>query len=147
MSPPTATEAVHDSADSFTFILPPRPNPSADKGLNIPLNAFDDGANPPSPNSLDVFTLTPVTALKLLCGGIEALVRITGEYVYIFLRVRHCLLNSLQCPSHTTSYLQYPSKYARHATRKREHSQEQLFQKFRQPAQATNAIRLECRLR
>jgi len=72
-------EEVHDSADTFTLILPPRPDPAADRGLTIP--AFKDGTNspPPSPNSLDVFTLTPVTALKLLCGGIEALVRITGD--------------------------------------------------------------------
>ena len=76
----TNTESVHDSAD--TFIIPPRPNPSADAGLAIPPPTSDDcDASPPSPNSLDVFTLTPVTALKLLCAGIEALVRITGEYV------------------------------------------------------------------
>jgi len=75
------TETVHDSADSFTFILPPRPNPSADKGLTIPISDHGGNDTPPSPNSLDVFTLTPVTALKLLCAGIESLVRITGEYV------------------------------------------------------------------
>jgi len=73
------TEAVHDSADSFTLVLPPRPDPSADRALTIA--ALKDGMQspPPSPNSLDVFTLTPVTALKLLCAGVEALVRITGD--------------------------------------------------------------------
>lgn len=77
MSP--ATESIHDSADSFTFILPPRPNPAQDKGLSIPAGTYDGTMTPPSPGVLDVFTITPVTALKLLCGGIEALVRITGE--------------------------------------------------------------------
>jgi hypothetical protein len=79
-STPTADgpEPVHDSVDSF--ILPPRPNPSEDKGLLVPSPSDDVDVTPPSPASLDVFTLTPITALKLLCGGIEALVRITGEY-------------------------------------------------------------------
>jgi hypothetical protein len=78
MSPTYVVETeVHDSADSFT--IPPRPNPSADAGLRMPLSASDDDASPPSPNSLDVFTLTPVTALKLLCAGVEALVRVIGE--------------------------------------------------------------------
>ena len=69
---------IHDSVDAF--VLPPRPDPSEDKGLLIPSPSDDTYMCPPSPASLDVFTLTPVTALKLLCGGIEALVRITGEY-------------------------------------------------------------------
>lgn len=78
-SPPSldGSQPVHDSVD--TFVLPPRPNPSEDKGLFIPSQNDDGTITPPSPASLDVFTLTPVTALKLLCGGIEALVRITGE--------------------------------------------------------------------
>lgn len=77
----TSPDSVHDSAD--TFIIPPRPNPSADAGLAIPTPTSDDcDKSPPSPNSLDVFTLTSVTALKLLCAGIEALVRITGEYAF-----------------------------------------------------------------
>ncbi|RDW59632.1 putative PCL7 [Coleophoma cylindrospora] len=68
---------IHDSADSF-FILPPPPNPSSDAGLAVTPGSDSDGSLP-SPNSLDVFTLTPVTALKLLCAGIEALCRITGD--------------------------------------------------------------------
>ncbi|TVY75953.1 PHO85 cyclin-7 [Lachnellula suecica] len=71
---------VHDSADTFSYLLPPRPNPSADAGLSISSSRNDDpNATPPSPNSLDVFTIGPITALKLLCAGIEALVRITGD--------------------------------------------------------------------
>jgi hypothetical protein len=68
---------VHDSADSF--ILPPPPNPSLDPQLAVPAGNDDCDTSPSSPNSLDVFTLGPVAALKLLCGGIEALVRITGD--------------------------------------------------------------------
>jgi len=74
-----ATTYVHDSADSFSYTLPPRPNPSADSGLIISPRNEDPNAYPPSPNSIDVFTIGPITALKLLCGGIEALVRITGD--------------------------------------------------------------------
>ncbi|CZR61576.1 probable PCL7 Cyclin like protein interacting with Pho85p [Phialocephala subalpina] len=70
-------QEIHDSADSF-YILPPRPDPSADTSLSI--KADSDGSHtPPSPNSMDVFTIGPVTALKLLCAGIEALVRVTGD--------------------------------------------------------------------
>lgn len=69
---------IHDSADSFTYILPPRPNPSEDAGLTF--KSSPDGADrSPSPDSLDVFTIGPITALKLLCAGIEALVKITGD--------------------------------------------------------------------
>jgi hypothetical protein len=71
-------EPIHDSAD--TFVLPPPPSPSADKGLTLAAPSDNGDTTPSSPSSLDVFTLTPVTALKLLCRGIEALVRITGEY-------------------------------------------------------------------
>jgi hypothetical protein len=76
--PPDGLGPVHDSADSF--VLPPRPNPSADKGLVVPFPNDECDTSLPSPTRLDVFTLTPITALKLLCGGIEALVRLTGEY-------------------------------------------------------------------
>jgi len=81
----TVTESVHDSGsgDSFTYELPPPPNPSEDKALEGAEASHSGNTTPPPPNSLDVFTLTPVTALKLLCGGIQALVRITGEYVVI----------------------------------------------------------------
>jgi hypothetical protein len=77
-SPPEVKPYIHDSADTFTYILPPRPNPSADAGLSVKVPG-DESDTPPSPNSLDVFTIGPVTALKLLCAGIEALVRVTGD--------------------------------------------------------------------
>lgn len=79
LSPTETTPSIHDSADTFTYVLPPRPNPSADAGLAI--KATNDVADtlPPSPNSMDVFTIGPVTALKLLAGGISMLVRVTGD--------------------------------------------------------------------
>jgi hypothetical protein len=70
---------IHETADSFSYTLPPRPDPSADTGLAASVKNDDCDGSPPSPNSLDVFTIGPITALKLLCGGIEALVRITGD--------------------------------------------------------------------
>ncbi|RDL30180.1 putative PCL7 Cyclin like protein interacting with Pho85p [Venustampulla echinocandica] len=73
------TPSVHDSADTFSYTLPPRPNPSADTGLAMDASKHDPNASPPSPSSMDVFTIGPITALKLLCAGIEALVRITGD--------------------------------------------------------------------
>jgi hypothetical protein len=57
---------------------PPPPNPSADAGLTIRSPTLEVEPSTP-PSGLDVFTLPPVTALKLLCAGIEALVRITGD--------------------------------------------------------------------
>lgn len=69
---------VHDSDDSFYILPPPPPNPSSDAGLAVTPGS-DGSTTPPSPNSLDVFMLTPVTALKLLCAGMEALVRVTGD--------------------------------------------------------------------
>ncbi|KAG9230955.1 cyclin-domain-containing protein [Amylocarpus encephaloides] len=73
------TPFVHDSADTFSYTLPPRPVPSEDAGLAIDTSGDDPNASPPSPNSLDVFTIGPITALKLLCAGVEALVKITGD--------------------------------------------------------------------
>lgn len=67
---------VHDSADTFTYTLPPRPNPSEDAGLEIKTPP-NEGKS--SPNSLDVFTIGPIVALKLLCAGVEALVKVTGD--------------------------------------------------------------------
>ncbi|CZT06945.1 hypothetical protein WAI453_012819 [Rhynchosporium graminicola] len=79
LPPVESKPCVHDSADTFSYIQPPRPNPAADTGLAVKTCDETDGSLPPSPNSMDVFTIGPVTALKLLCGGIEALVRVTGD--------------------------------------------------------------------
>lgn len=57
---------------------PPPPDPSADAGLNIGFSAREGLISPPV-HTVDIFTLSAVTALKLLGAGIEALVRITGD--------------------------------------------------------------------
>ncbi len=57
---------------------PPAPNPSTDIGLIVE-SVDDDKSFPPSPLNIDIFILPPVSALKLLCAGIEALVRIYGN--------------------------------------------------------------------
>ncbi|KAI9650342.1 hypothetical protein NHQ30_000355 [Ciborinia camelliae] len=81
-----------DGSDSTAFVnsslntdeqtdreLPPPPNPSSDTGLAVNSCLNDRGVSPPSPNSIDIFTLSPITALKLLCAGVEALVQFTGD--------------------------------------------------------------------
>lgn len=65
---------------SSTPQIPPPPSPSADLGVSA--GSGESYAGPgviPDPNNLDVFTLTPIAALKMLCGSIETLVRITGD--------------------------------------------------------------------
>lgn len=69
----------HGSDDHTDHELPPPPNPSSDAGLTVNHCANDRGVSPPSPSSIDIFTLSPITALKLLCAGIEALVQFTGD--------------------------------------------------------------------
>ena len=60
--------------------LPPPPSPSADAGI-APLkqDPAEDHGTLPNPAELDIFTLSPVAALKILCTSLETLVRITGD--------------------------------------------------------------------
>lgn len=84
---PSKSESVADSLNvstasdgtEYCHEPPKTPNPSADTGLTISTPNLDTADIPSSPTSLDIFTLPPVTALKLLCAGIEALVRVTGD--------------------------------------------------------------------
>lgn len=58
---------------------PPPPDPSQDKDIVI-LSPSAHAVGPVmSQPASDIFTMTPISALKLLCAGIEALVRITGD--------------------------------------------------------------------
>lgn len=73
---------TNDQISSGTSITqpPPPPNPSADAGIATGTGDTPTGSGTfPDLDSLDVFTLTPVAALKMLCGSIENLVRITGD--------------------------------------------------------------------
>lgn len=69
----------HDSPHDSYHQPPKTPDPSEDAALAVYPSDSDVDTSPPSPSSLDVFTLPAVTALKLLCAGVEALVRITGD--------------------------------------------------------------------
>lgn len=60
--------------------LPQAPSPSADKGLTPSIESSNaDGGDLPDSVNIDIFTLTPVAALKMLCEGLLVLVRITGD--------------------------------------------------------------------
>ncbi|KAI9733722.1 MAG: hypothetical protein M1818_007136 [Claussenomyces sp. TS43310] len=83
-SPPIASHTSDDEDDDddgggASRQPPPPPDPAADIGLNLGNRHRDDITSPPTPGGLDVFTLPAVTALKLLCAGIEALARLTGD--------------------------------------------------------------------
>jgi hypothetical protein len=58
--------------------LPAAPNPSADPGVvpSITTPPEDEGI---IPDEIDIFVLSPVAALKMLCGSVEALVKVTGD--------------------------------------------------------------------
>ncbi|TEA19642.1 PHO85 cyclin-7 [Colletotrichum sidae] len=64
-----------ESRSSEVPELPPPPNPSLDPRLSV----ADHDSPPNVPENDDVFKLSPRAAMKLLSGGIEALVRITGD--------------------------------------------------------------------
>ena len=60
--------------------LPRPPSPSADKGITPHIeDSFEDSSILPASDEIDVFTLSPVAALKMLCETIESLVRVNGE--------------------------------------------------------------------
>lgn len=58
--------------------LPAAPDPSTDPGVVPPIVSppLDDGA---LPDNLDIFVLSPVAALKMLCRSIDSLVKLTGD--------------------------------------------------------------------
>ncbi|OTA60811.1 cyclin-domain-containing protein [Hypoxylon sp. EC38] len=58
---------------------PPPPIPSADPKLLWQARTPPPLHTAPSPSSHDLFKLSPIAALKLLCAGVESLVRITGD--------------------------------------------------------------------
>lgn len=63
-----------------TLELPPPPEPSADRGIAPPIGAgIEENAVVPDADNLDVFTLAPVAALKMLCDTVETLANITGD--------------------------------------------------------------------
>ena len=74
--PSSQRRSVHDPAPA----LPRPPSPSADRGIVPAINADGkESGDIPSGVDLDIFTLSPTAALKMLCGTVEALVKITGD--------------------------------------------------------------------
>ena len=69
--------AGQDNNSSTPPHLPPPPDPSTDPGVVPPIKspAPEDG----DPDELDIWVLTPVAALKMLCRSIDTLVRLTGD--------------------------------------------------------------------
>lgn len=60
--------------------LPPPPEPSADQGIiPRPDAVAEDSDAIPKGKDIDIFTLSPLAALKLLCATVETLVKITGD--------------------------------------------------------------------
>ena len=68
-------EIPHDSRG-----VPRPPSPSADPGV-IPVteSSLADSGTVPNADDIDIFTLSPVAALRMLCSTVETLVRITGD--------------------------------------------------------------------
>ncbi|KAI3338811.1 cyclin-domain-containing protein [Ustulina deusta] len=75
-----AVQIQRGTSDTIPALPPPRPVPSTDPNLITqartppPLHAV-----PTDAPSADLFKLSPTAALKLLCAGIESLVRVTGD--------------------------------------------------------------------
>ena len=60
--------------------LPPPPSPSADAGIAPEKEDSDkDHGNIPDAEDIDIFTLTPVASLKILCNSLDILVHLTGD--------------------------------------------------------------------
>ena len=59
---------------------PPPPEPSKDAGIVPPIKSPTlQGLDHLTPDNIDIFTLDPVAALKLLCQGTQLLVDMTGD--------------------------------------------------------------------
>ena len=63
---------------------PPRPEPSKDTGIIPPIKSPHlQGLDHLTPETVDIFTLDAVAALKLLCRGAQFLVEATGKYLIV----------------------------------------------------------------
>ena len=68
------------SGNKSTPVLPPPPEPSADRGIALRVGTpSEEEIVVPDADQLDIFTLAPVAALKMLCDTVETLVHITGD--------------------------------------------------------------------
>ena len=73
------SHAVSDTATAM-LKLPRPPSPSADRGI-VPVTegSLVDPDTFPNADDIDIFTLNPVVALRMLCSSVETLVRVTGD--------------------------------------------------------------------
>ena len=79
MGTPKESHAAMDPATTMLQIPRP-PSPSADRGIfPVAESSLSDSGTFPRAEDLDIFTLSPVAALRMLCSTIETLVRITGD--------------------------------------------------------------------
>ena len=74
----------HQQWESPTLPLPAAPRPSADAGMTAVAAPSADiwGDNSGSvygADDINIFTMTPVMALKMLCGMVEEMVQMTGD--------------------------------------------------------------------
>ena len=61
--------------------LPRPPSPSADRGIVPAFQASSaEPATFPNADDVDIFTLSPVSALRMLCTTLENLVQLTGDF-------------------------------------------------------------------
>ena len=68
----------HHQAHSPPPSLPAPPDPATDPAVVPSINTPPDDAGA-IPEDLDIFTLTSVAALKMLCGMVETLIKFTGD--------------------------------------------------------------------
>ncbi|KAI1434369.1 cyclin-domain-containing protein [Xylaria sp. CBS 124048] len=74
-----AVQIVGETSDITPTLPPPRPVPSTDPKLISQVHTPPPCCAIPTESTDDIFKLPPAVALKLLCAGIESLVRITGD--------------------------------------------------------------------
>ena len=71
--------SIASGAGDHVPALPPPPEPSADGGIVPSPEITSKNTDIPQGGDIDIFTLSSVAALKILCGTVETLVKITGD--------------------------------------------------------------------
>ncbi|KAL9076544.1 MAG: hypothetical protein Q9161_000876 [Pseudevernia consocians] len=79
MGTPNENHALPDPATSIPQ-LPRPPSPSADRGI-VPSteSSLVDSGTLANADDINIFTLSPVVALMMLCNTVETLIRLTGD--------------------------------------------------------------------
>jgi hypothetical protein len=79
-TPPGSPEAAQDETNTSNAPSEPpaKPNPADDPGV-VPSIGSPLPEEGTTPDELDIFVLSPVAALKMLCRYIDTLVRFTGD--------------------------------------------------------------------